>query len=186
MTWGRTQVACARYQMLAAHTSRTGLQELHPGPREPRAHTWTTVAGAEVQAEEEGRWMKGDEGRLWKALNAKLKKPRHWPPGSLMKTEREKWVKNKRPREQKMTEPWLTWEVLRERSFYLRKIGFICQQLAPTSSSGHLQNSHTVQVWGEKSQDQCQWERRFNIWNPIRKTIFVSLRVSWGQIGSSL
>lgn len=93
---------------------------------------------------------------------------------------------NKRPREQRMTVPWLTWEVLRERSFYLRKIGFICQQLPPTSSSGHLQNSPTVQVWGEKSQDQCQWERRFNIWNPRRKTIFVSLRVSWGRIGSSL
>ena len=39
MTSGGTQVACARYQMPAAHTSRTGLQELDPGPREPRAHT---------------------------------------------------------------------------------------------------------------------------------------------------
>ena len=108
------------------------------------------------------------------------------PLGNALKTEREKWVKSKSPRDQRMTDPWLTREVLRERSFYLRKIGFICQQLAPASSSGHLQNSHTVQVWGEKSQDQCQWERRFNIWNPIRKTIFVSLRVSWGRIGSSL
>ena len=106
--------------------------------------------------------------------------------GNALKTEREKWVKSKSPRDRRMTDPWLTQEVLRERSFYLRKIGFICQQLAPASSSGHLQNSHTVQVWGEKSQDQCQWERRFNIWNPIRKTIFVSLRVSWGRIGSSL
>ena len=48
-----------------------------------------TVAGAEVQAEEDGRWVKWDEGRLRKALNAKLKKSRHWPPGSLMKTKRE-------------------------------------------------------------------------------------------------